>query len=185
MNLLFLLMNVAHAASPGGAHGDPHAIPWTTIFVQGINLVLLLAILTFALRKTVKALFANRATEYKDLVQRADAAKAEAESKHQQMQERMAKLDRSANEGVDQAKIEAAELKNRLIAEAKALSEKLAEEAKRTTAVEIEKGKAELRRELLTEALGAAKSGLQSGLGQSDQKALQNEFVEKIQVVGN
>jgi F0F1-type ATP synthase membrane subunit b/b' len=59
----------------------------------------------------------------------------------------------------------------------------LEEEAKRTAAVELEKAKAELRHELLREALSKSSDSLGRSLDSNEQKKLQNEFAEKIQVV--
>lgn len=167
-----------------GAHHDAHAIPWSSLTVQAFNFFLLLAILIFMLRKSIAAHFKTRASEYQDLVRRADAAKSEAEAKHRSMKDRLAKLEQSAASAGTQAKAEADALKTKLIAEAQDLAKRLQEDAKRTAAIEIEKAKAQLRQELLTEALSASKAGFQSGLGSSDQKKLQSEFVDKIQVVG-
>lgn len=176
----------AHTATVGhGEHAGAHEvhIPWNSIGVQAFNLFFLVALLTYLLRKTVKAHFATRAAEYQDLVNRADAAKTEAEAKHRDMTERMAKLEQSAVHGIQQARKDAEEVKAKLIQEAKEASVKLAEDAKRSAAIEIEKAKAELRRELLDQALSSSKALLKTGLGSGDQEKLQNEFAEKIQAV--
>ena len=59
------------------------------------------------------------------------------------------------NKGVDQARSEAADLRTKMMEEAKQLSRRLEQEAQRTAAVELEKAKAELRTELLEKALVA------------------------------
>ncbi|HMN66957.1 MAG TPA: hypothetical protein PKC28_00305 [Bdellovibrionales bacterium] len=186
-----LLLNAAlwaedahHAAA--AAHGDAHAvdIPWLGIFVQSFNLGLLILLLGFLLRKTVKAYFEHRARDYNQLVARAETAKREAERGHREISERLNQLEAGAEQGLAQARREADELKARMAKEAQALSEKLAEEAKRSAKAEAEKAKAQLRAELLTEAIAASRENLKTTLGSSEQKRLQNEFVEKIQVVG-
>lgn len=174
----------AHAASGAhDAHG-PVSIPWHSLFVQAFNFGFLLLLLGYFLRKTVKAHFANRAAEYTQLVQKAEAAKAEAERTRATIQERLSKLESTADEAASKAKSDAAELKMRMMAEGKALSNKIEVEAQRSIAVELEKAKTELREELLGKALEAAGEKLQKNLSSTEQKKLQNEFVEKIQVVG-
>lgn len=197
---LFLLNGVAwaddHAAPQGTEHasttehtaghgGDHHAeIPWGSIGVQAFNFGLLIVLLAVLLRKAVKAHFAGRAQSYKDLVDRAENARREAQRNKDEMQKRLENLEASAQNNVAKARAEAEELRNRLMTEAKELTHKMEEETKRATAVELEKAKAHLRKDLLEKALAASNEFLKKGLGSSEQKKLQNEFAEKIEVVG-
>jgi F-type H+-transporting ATPase subunit b len=182
---LFFLTATAWAASGGheAGHHDVH-VPWLNVGVQAFNLILLFSLLTFLLRKSVKAHFAHRANDYQQLVQRAQAAKDEAERGRQEIQTRLNKLESGAEEGLAQARREAAELKLKLQSEAKELSAKLEADAKRTAQVELEKAKDELRRELLESALQASSNTLRTSLSSGEQKRLQDEFAKKIQVVG-
>ncbi len=184
MIVTFLLfLNQAFAGGSAGAHGDAHAIPWSNIAVQALNLSLLLILLFLAVRKTISALFANRAKEYQTLVSRAEAARQEAERGKREITERLARLESTADQGVAQARSEAEELRAKMIQEAKALAARLEAEAERTAKIEAEKAKAELRRELLQKALNETREDLKK-LGSTEQKKLQAEFADKIQVVG-
>lgn len=178
---LFLLLGQAFAAS--SAHGDPHAIPWSNLFVQAFNFLLFATLLFLAVRKTIKALFENRARDYQQLVSRAEAARLEAERGKQNIKDRLAKLESSADQGMKQARLEAEELRARMIQEAKTLAARLETEAERSAKVEAEKAKAELRRDLLQQALRETREDLKK-LGSTEQKKLQVEFADKIQVVG-
>jgi len=169
----------AHAAT-----GDSHGIPWGALGVQAFNVTVLVTILFFVLRKVAVAHFAGRAKDYTELVQRAEMAKVEAERGHREIKERLEKLEAGAEQSLVQARREAEELKVRMIDEARAVSERLQTEAQRTINTEIEKAKAELRHELLQSALATSHEVLKSSLSTTEQKKLQNEFVEKIQVVG-
>lgn len=193
---MFLLNGVAwaddHAAQATGtehataAHGDAHhnEIPWGSIGVQAFNCGLLFALLFVLLRKGVKAHFAERAVSYQNLVDRAENARREAQRNHDEMKQRLENLESSALQNETRARNEAQELRTRLMVEAKDLTKKMEEDVKRTTAVELEKAKASLRKELLQSALASSAEFLKKGLGSSDQKKLQNEFAEKIEVVG-
>ena len=177
----------AHATTEhAGAHGaDHHAdIPWGSISVQAFNFGLLLVILFVLLRKAVKAHFAERASSYQELVDRAENARREAQRNHDEMKRRLEGLESSAQQNVAKARAEAEELRNRLMNEAKDLTQKMEEEAKRTTAIELDKAKALLRKDLLEKALTSSSEFLKKGLGTNEQKKLQNEFAEKIEVVG-
>lgn len=189
LNTLAWAEEGAHQAAEAGhgaaAHGGGHeGIPWDSIFIQSFNFLLLVGLLIYLLRKTVKAHFTHRANDYQQMVARADAAKREAEQGKMEIKNRLDKLEAGASDSLNQARAEAAAMKVKLQAEAKALSAKVDEDAKRTTQVELDKAKDELRRELLESALQASSNTLRTGLSSGEQKRLQDEFAKKIQVVG-
>jgi F-type H+-transporting ATPase subunit b len=183
--LLILLSSAAQnaVAGPAGSGHEVH-IPVWALFVQTFNVIILLSILFLLLRKGAVIHFANRAKEYTDLVQRAEAAKQKAELGHREIKERLDKLESGAEASLVQARREADELKIKMIGEARTVSERLKSEAQHTVATEIEKAKAELRADLLQSALATSQEVLKSSLSSSEQAKLQNEFVQKIQVVG-
>ncbi len=172
----------AFAASTGGDHAVH--IPGWSLFVQAFNVIVLMVILFTLLRKGAVAHFANRAKEYNDLVQRAEAARQKAELGHREIKERLDKLESGAETSLVQARREADELKAKVISEARTVSDRLKAEAQQTVVTEIEKAKAELRADLLQSALATSQEVLKSSLSSSEQAKLQNEFVQKIQVVG-
>lgn len=182
--MMYWIFLATQVWAAGGEHADAHAIPWHSIGVQALNFGFLLALLVFLLRKSVTAHFTHRATEYNQLVQKAEAAKAEAEKNRRTIQDRLNRLEKDGENTASQAHTEAQALSARLQSEAKALGAKIEQEALRTASAEKEKAKAELRTSLLEKSLAAAREKMQKNLGSSDQKKLQNEFVEKIQVVG-
>jgi F-type H+-transporting ATPase subunit b len=183
------LMNFATAfADEAGQHaaGGHHevVIPWGSLFVQAFNFILLFALLTYLLRKAVKSHFAQRAQTYRELVDRAENARRAAERNHTEMKSKLEKLEASAAQSASQAKAEADQLRTKLVEEAKNLSRKMEQEAQRSAQLELEKAKAALRADLLEKATAATEEKFKKSLGSSDQKKLQNEFAEKIEVVG-
>lgn len=164
-----------HAAAEHAVH-----VPTRSIFVQTLNVVLLLGVLIYLTRKTIVAHFKHRAEEYAQLVRRAQAAKDEAERGHREIKERLDKLESGAEASLAQARREADEMKKKMIAEAGVVSERLKTEAQRTVATEVEKAKAELRADLLQSALATSQEVLKSSLSSSEQTKLQNEFVQKM-----
>lgn len=184
--LLVLIGFSATALASGGGHaaaeGD-HGIPWHSIFVQAANLGGLLLLLGFILRKTVASFFSERRQVYLDLVQKADSAKLEAEQNRREIASRIENLAATTEQSLRQASAEAGELRNRILMEAKELSEKLKKDTDRSVEVELEKAKFELRKSMLEMAVDAARKTLQEKVGGAEQKRLQDEFVDKIQVV--
>lgn len=165
----------------GGEYSE--GIPWGLIIAQLFNVVALIALGIYFLRDKVIAHFKERRANFVQLVSQAETARQEAEKHQREIQGRLAKLESTAEDSVRRAQSEAAEFKAQIIQEAQALSGRLEQEAKLTATYEVERAKAILRQDLLEQALKVAQEDLSKTLGVSEQKKLQSEFVEKIQVV--
>lgn len=179
LSALLFVPAMAHAAGGGhGADGVPGIVTY-----QAINFVLYAALLFFLLRKPIKNFFKGREDSFKQALIKAEAARADAEKKRQEIQERLTKLEATADQSIAQAKAEAEALKNKIIQEAQELSKNLKDEARRTADIEIERAKLELRSDMLHQAVALSQKMLIDKIADNDQKRLQTEFVEKIQVV--
>jgi F0F1-type ATP synthase membrane subunit b/b' len=110
MMLKLLLLNFAQAFAQEAEHVAEHGgheavvIPWANLGVQTFNYLFLFGLLGFFLRKTVRAHFAQRAQTYRELVDRAENARKEAEKTHARMKDKLAKLETSATQSAQQAK---------------------------------------------------------------------------------
>ncbi len=160
--------------------GEP--LPKEVIW-QFVNFGLFVALLFFLLRKKVVAYFQEREASFKQALIRAEHARKEAEHQKNIIKEKLTKLEASAAADRAQAQKDAEELKFKIISEAKELVANLKKETERTAESEIQRAKLELRDELLNGAIEQAKKILKEKVNEPDQKRLQDEFVEKIQVV--
>lgn len=169
------------AEHEGAAHGGEHeaGLP-TVVLLQFINFFLYVGLVVYFARKPVSDYFKNRQAGFFSALKRADAARAEAEAKRAEIQARLAQLEASRDESISKARSEAAALRTQIIDEAKALSEKLQQDAKRTAQVEVERAKAVLREELVNQSVAMARRILSDKMQDQDQKRLQEEFVQKI-----
>ncbi|MCM2281596.1 MAG: ATP synthase F0 subunit B [Bdellovibrionaceae bacterium] len=178
----FLAMIAAeNALASGAAHGGsgiPASVMW-----QAINFVIFAFLLWFLLRKKVPAYFAERAAHFEVALKKAEKARQEAEAQKQEIEKRLHALQTSADQSIVKAKGDADELRQKIIRDAQALSEHLIADARRTAEIELQRAKTELREEVLAQAVVAAKALLNEKIVDTDQKRLQSEFVEKIQVV--
>ena len=177
--------HAAAAEGHGGGHGgggEHHAegIPMDVLF-QTINFLLFAGLVIYFLRKPVKDYFADRSVNFRQALFKAEAARAEAERQKSEIETRLRALEGGANNSLAQAKADAAELRHKIVREAEELAAKLREDAKRTAEIELQRAKAELREEVLNQAVTAAKAVLSERIAETDQKRLQSEFVEKIQ----
>ncbi len=167
----------------GNAAADAHGgegIP-TVLWLQVVNFVLYMGLVVYLARNPIKAMFQGRYDGFFSALKKAEAAKAEAEAKRKDIQDRLTKLETTREESIQSARAEAAALRNQIVEEAKALSSKLKTDAEKTAVIEIERAKKELREDLLTQSVVLAKRILTDKMQEQDQKRLQNEFVEKIQ----
>lgn len=177
-----LFSSILLAASPGGAHAFDGSVP-PIVFHQLVNVVLFVLLLYVLLRKKVAEVFKGRSADFHSALTKAQAAKQDAEARKKEIQDRLNKLESTAAEGLQTARTEAEALRKKILADAEELTQNLRTEAQRTAQFEIERAKAELREELLTHSIQAAKKVLAENTNEADQKRLQSEFVEKIQVV--
>ncbi len=178
--LLTLPLALTALAAAGGEHHD--GIP-TVLWLQVVNFGLYVALLFYLLRKPVRSFFEGRVENYNSALKRAEAQKHEAESKRREIQERLTKLESTSAQSIAEARAEAEALRQRVLVEARELSEKLRAEAQRTAQIELERAKFALRQEMLSQSVQLATKILADKIQEQDQKRLQTEFVEKIQVV--
>lgn len=171
-----LFANVSFAASD--AHGG--GIP-SDVWFQFFNFTLFAGLIVYFLRNPVKTYFQERARSFSVAMTKAEAFRQDAEKQKREIETRLRTLENSAQDSLTHARAEADELRKRIVREAQELSLKLKEDAKRTAEIELQRAKNELREEVLSQAVTAAKAVLSEKIADTDQKRLQTEFVEKIQ----
>jgi len=153
------------------------------VFWQFVNFSIFVGLLFFLLRKKVVAHFKDRESTFRQALIKAEHARKEAETQKNIIKEKLDKLESGAKLDLERATREAEELKAKILSEAQEIIANLKKEAERTAESEIQKAKLELREELLSGAIAQAKQILNEKVKEPDQKRLQKEFVEKIQVV--
>lgn len=163
----------------GGEHHEA-GIPMV-LWLQVINFVLYIGLIVYLARTPIKEMFQGRYDGFFSALKKAEQAKAEAEAKRKEIQDRLTKLETSREESIQKARAEAAALRTQIIEEARALSSKLKTDAEKTALIEIERAKTELREDLLAQSVVMAKRILTDKMQDQDQKRLQTEFVDKIQ----
>jgi F-type H+-transporting ATPase subunit b len=170
-------------SSFGNAAEEHHAeagLPFVVI-LQFINFFLYVALIVYFGRKPISDYFKTRQANFYVALKRADALRAEAQEKRAETQARLAKLEATRDQSIQEARAEAAALRAQIVEEAKGLSEKLKVEAERTAVVEIERATSVLRDDLLNQSVLMAQRILTDKMQEQDQKRLQDEFVQKIE----
>lgn len=178
--LILLTSVVALAASPGG-HGGAHGIPAKLVTYQTLNVLLLVGGLIYFLRTPLRKYFKEKRADFLSAAQKAETARKQAEEQRAQIQSRLSKLETTADESIQRAKAEAADMKKALVAEAEVLSKRIREEAQEAARLEVQKAKNELRMAIIQDSLGIARTQLATKVTAEDHKRLQSDFLSHIQ----
>lgn len=181
--LFILTTTLARVALAEGGHHEDHGVPWGMVGWQIANFAIFAGVLVYFLRSKITGYFGLRQSEFAEARQRAEQAQAAAEQEHKLIREKMTRLEATSSETIQQAQKEAAELQQNILQEAKAAAARIEEEARKSIQYELERAKEELRQELLKAALEAAHKVVKQNIVDQDQKRLQGEFVNKVQVV--
>lgn len=180
--LITLLLAVVAHAQEHGAHGGHGEIPYKLISYQAINVVIMFAAMIYFLKDVVRKYFQEKKEAYLSAAKKAEIARKQAEEEHMDIQIKLSKLESTADESLHQARAEAAQLKQQLLAEAEALSKRIRDEAAQTAKLEVEKAKIRLREALIRDALEQSKQQLENQITPSDKTRLYQDFSKHVQV---
>lgn len=184
INLLILLAPVIVLAAGAEHGGDHHAIeiPKSVIY-QVINVVILLGGLVYFTKDSIISLFAGRKSAYLEAAQKSAFAREQAEKEFVDIKNKLANLDNTRQEEINKAKAHADDLKKQIIEEADLVAKRIKDEAEMTAKLEVQRAQRDLRHQLLSDSVEAARIVLTKDIGASDQQKLQNEFINHIEVV--
>jgi F-type H+-transporting ATPase subunit b len=182
-SLIAFLLLIPTLSLAAGGHGD--GVPVDTIKWQVINFAIFIGLMYWILRHKVNVgeLFKQRKASYKELVEKAEGAKKQAEATRKEFESKLTSLNKEAETINEKARQEALELKHKMIAEAKETSERLIKDAQSVAMYELEKAKLQLKTELVEEAFLKAEEKLQTKVSDRERDKLKTDFVNKIQVV--
>ena len=186
LSVIFTLSSLAAWAQEHGGHGEEgghDGIPTKIIIYQTINVVLLIIGMIYFLREPLKKYFQERRSLFLSEAKKAEAARKAAEQERMDIQVRLSKLESTADESIERARAEAADMKKQLIAEAEALSKRIREEAQEAARLEAEKAKNQIREALIKESLETARTQLTARVTPEDHQRLQSHFINNIQAV--
>jgi len=178
-----LMLPILVMANEGGASGHAEGIPLKLIGYQTVNVVIMFAGLIYFLKDGLKKYFIDKRASFLLAAEKSEAARREAEQEHLQIQVKLSKLESTADESVARAKAEAADLRKQMLVEAEAISKRIKIEADLAAKMEIQRAKITLRKELVQEAIGAARTQLDTKVTAEDHQRLQSNFINNIQAV--
>lgn len=178
-----MLLSMVAAASGGDHHGAPHEGIPAVFYYQILNFSALLILIYFLVRKKVAHALLTKKADFLEKQSHAARAKAEALSKKNEIQARLATLLSQSEQSRVNAKTEAELLRAKLISDAQETEARLIKEASKAEATERLKAQVRLRDKLITESIASARENVKKSLATQDLERLQIDFVEKIQAV--
>jgi F-type H+-transporting ATPase subunit b len=168
----------------GGEHSGGHgaeAKGWVaTDTYRVMNFTVLALALFFILRKPASQALSGRVKGIKEQLEDLEAKKAAAEKTLAEYDNKLATLEKAAEELVADYVKQGEAAKAKILAEAAASADKLKEQAKRNIEHEFKRAKEQLRDEVVEAALVKAESALREKISDDDQNRLVDEYLEKV-----
>ncbi len=178
--LLFCVVSVVFGSS--GAEGGEAVSPgWTkTDWYRVLNFGILFAVLFYFIRKPASEALNGRINGIREELSSLETKKKEAEQKLAEYNERIASLDKEAEEIIAQYVKQGEAAKERILKESEKTSAKLEEQAKRNIEQEFKNAKIELQEDILTKALERAEALVKEKMTSEDQDRLVDEYLDKV-----
>jgi F-type H+-transporting ATPase subunit b len=180
--LLTLLPALALAAEHGGNPHEAghHDIDWYSLTMQSITFVVFVVGLLAVARKPVAKYFLTRHEAVKAAVGEAQQAKALAEAKAREYDQKMKDLDAELKKLETTLAGSAEAEKKRLLEEAEAAAKKVQKDAEVAIATELSKAQEQLRHETAELAVKLAEDILRREIKADDHKRLVDDFVKSL-----
>ncbi len=176
---IFLGFATMVLASSGGGHASDGALLKDFLY-RCLNFAVVIGILAYFVVKPIKKALAERRENITKTLKEAKAAQADAEAKYQEVANRL----KTANEDIEQvysAIREEGELeRQKIIANAKAMAEKIQSEAEKSAIREVENARLQLRAEAAGLALKLAEQIIKKNISPEDHDRLLNEYIKNV-----
>ncbi len=178
--LLLFSLGTAMGASGEGGHDAEHKGWVTTDTYRVMNFSVLAIALFFILRKPVSQALNGRIQDIKDQLEDLESKKTVAEKSLAEYNEKLALLDKEAEQMLAESIRQGEEAKARILKEAESMAERLKEQARKNIEHEFEQAKATIQTEIVEKALQKAEKVISEKITADDQDKLVDEYLEKV-----
>ena len=168
-----------HGAGEGHGGGVSEAKFWDFIW-RTLNFVVLFVILFIVLRKPMSQFFGNRRANIAQTLSDFEDRKAKAESRFKELEDKLASLEGERDRIISAYVKEGEEEKEKIIAHAEEMAERIKNQAEVTIGLEIGSAKAELMREIADLSATMAEDLIKKNINTQDQERLVEEYLEKV-----
>lgn len=174
-------IGAALAASDGGhGGGEAHGIPWNTLVVTTLNLVIFLGLIGWLARRPLADALANRAATIRKALDEASRLQDEAHARFSEVESKLVALDRRIEELKQEAEVEAAQEEARLRERAAEDARRILDTAERTIREEADNARLVLRGEAAALAVQLAREMVRRNLNAEDQQRLARQFLAAV-----
>jgi len=168
-------------ASEAAEEHHATGIPWLTLLFNIINLGGFLWILGRFVLPSVRSWVRERRDQVIHDLEAAAAAKADAERLRAEWQARLAHLNETIEELRAQARRDAEQERERILAAARAAAEAIRRDAERTAAYQVRQTQQLLRAELVRQALQMVEQDVRAKWTAADQDRFVGDFLKQVQ----
>jgi F-type H+-transporting ATPase subunit b len=175
------MVSVPAMASSGGGHGEEGGTGWrATDWYRVMNFGVLAIGLFLLLRKPVAQALSNRIKGISDELKELEARKDEVEKQLADYNDRLAKLDKEAEQIVVEYIRQGEEAKARILKEAEGAADKLKEQAQKNIEHEFKQARLSLQEQVVEKALARAETLISEKISSEDQTRLVDEYLDKV-----
>ena len=177
--LLMGVFSISTALGASGGEGGSKPWEWEDTF-RVLNFAVLAIALIFILRKPMSQALSSRIKVIKEQLADLETRKAEAEEKLAGYNEKLAQLEKEAENIVADYIKQGNEAKARILKEAQSSAEKLKAQAKRNIEHEFKQAKLKLQEEIFETSLAKAEGIIKNKISQDDQDRIVDEYLKKV-----
>ena len=173
---LLLLPDISFASS-GGEEGGGSGMIWKVI-----NFIVFVIVFYLVWVKVVKGMLTGRGADIKNALEEAAAMKESAEAKEKEYNAKLSLLDSKIKEIQSDLEKAGEDEKVRILEEAELSAQRIKEQAKQLVDLEMDRARAELRKEVSLLSVEMARDILKKELTTDDQERLTKESLDKIRL---
>ena len=169
------------AAEEAAKHEEPGIINLNvTLFIQAVNFLILIALLSRFLFTPLKKFLADRAAGIEKALAEAKVAREAAAKAQEEHRAQIVATQREAAALRDQAQREVEAERQRLLKASRDEAQRLVDEARAAIEAEVKRARASLREEVVSLSLAAAERLLGRSMTGEDQKRLAEQYVREL-----
>lgn len=146
-----------------------------------VNLVLVVSLLTYFVRKPLKKMVYERRGQYKLLVDEAAQQKREAEAKYQEFAKHLDGFESEARAVLERAQADGQALKEKIVRDAHAAAERIIQDAENTAAANAQELRERILRETIAQAVALTEGLVAKRLTGEEQHRLVADYVKGVQ----
>lgn len=178
--LLVLGLAVTVTAATGNGHHVDSGVLLKDFLYRVLNFAITFGLLAYFITKPIRNGLAGRREGIEKALQQAQTAKAEAEARFADYDQKLSRAEAEIETIHAEIRREGEVEREKILASAREMADKIRQEAERTAASEVGRARAELRREAARLAVGIAEELIRQKITPADQERLVSEYMQKV-----